>query len=151
VSDGGRDISAHLWRQDLSTLSNLLDSRAVTSTELVQMSMSRLDRLNPILNAFVHVDAERALRAAEEATRRQLEGRRLGKLDGIPVAVKDNLYVAGMPASWGSLLFRDHRPPQDDICVERLHAGRRYSDRQDDDTGVRALRPYREPSGRYNS
>jgi aspartyl-tRNA(Asn)/glutamyl-tRNA(Gln) amidotransferase subunit A len=122
VSDGGTDISAHLWRQGLGTLSNLLDSRAVTSTELVQMSLSRLERLDPILNMFVHVDAERALRAAKEATRRQLEDRRLGPLDGIPVAVKDNLFVAGMPASWGSLLFRDHSPPQDDICVERLQA-----------------------------
>jgi aspartyl-tRNA(Asn)/glutamyl-tRNA(Gln) amidotransferase subunit A len=122
VSDGGTDISTHLWRQGLGTLSNLLDSRAVTSTELVQMSLSRLERLDPILNMFVHVDAERALRAAKEATRRQLEDRRLGPLDGIPVAVKDNLFVAGMPASWGSLLFRDHSPPQDDICVERLQA-----------------------------
>ena len=92
----------------------------MTPTELVQMSLSRLERLDPVLNAFVHVDAERALLAAGEATRRQLEGRRLGPLDGIPVAVKDNLFVAGMPSRWGSLLFRDHAPPQDDICVERL-------------------------------
>jgi aspartyl-tRNA(Asn)/glutamyl-tRNA(Gln) amidotransferase subunit A len=151
MSDDNTDISANLWRRGLNTLSNLLASRAATPTELVQMSLSRLERLDPVLNAFIYVDAERALYAAEAATNRQLEDRRLGPLDGIPVAVKDNLYVAGMPASWGSLLFRDHRPPQDDICVERLHAGRRYSDRQDDDTGVRALRPYREPSGRYNS
>ena len=38
------------------------------------------------------------------------------------MSVKDNIFVGGMPASWGSLLFRDHVPERDDICVERLRA-----------------------------
>ena len=38
------------------------------------------------------------------------------------MSVKDNIFVAGMPARWGSLLFRDHVPDRDDICVERLRA-----------------------------
>lgn len=116
------DTSRGLWRRDLAGLSGLLDARTVTSADLVQLSLSRITRLEPGLNAFVHIDAEGAMRAADAATMRQRGGRRLGPLDGIPVAVKDNLFVAGMPASWGSLLFRNHAPPQDDICVERLRA-----------------------------
>jgi len=47
-------------------------------------------------------------------------GRRLSPVDGIPVTVKDNLFVRGMPATWGSRLYRDFVPAQDDISVERL-------------------------------
>jgi aspartyl-tRNA(Asn)/glutamyl-tRNA(Gln) amidotransferase subunit A len=111
-----------VWRQGIAGLSDMLNSGALTPVDLVRMSLSRIARLDTILNAFVHVDTEGALRSAEAATKRQRENRRLGPLDGIPVAVKDNLFVAGMPASWGSLLFRNHVPPQDDICVERLRA-----------------------------
>lgn len=116
------DTSTWLWRQDLAGLSSLLDAGTVTSADLVQMSLSRIAHLEPTLNAFIHIDAEGAMRAADAAMMRQREGRRLGPLDGIPVAVKDNLFVAGMPASWGSLLFRNHASPQDDICIERLRA-----------------------------
>ena len=41
---------------------------------------------------------------------------------GIPVSVKDNFVAAVLPARWGSLLFREHLPGRDDICVERLRA-----------------------------
>ena len=46
----------------------------------------------------------------------------LGPLDGIPVAVKDNLWVGGMPATWGSPLFKDFVAPADEITVARLRA-----------------------------
>lgn len=111
-----------VWRQGIAGLSDMLDRNALTPTDLVGMSLARIAQLDTTLNAFVHVDTEGALRSAEAATKRQHDGRRLGPLDGIPVAVKDNLFVGDMPASWGSLLFRNHVPPQDDICVERLRA-----------------------------
>ena len=82
-------------------------------------------RSEPTLNAFSFVDRAGARAAAEAATARQAKGARVGPLDGIAVSVKDNLFVAGLPAQWGSLLFRDHVPDRDDICVERLRAAGR--------------------------
>jgi aspartyl-tRNA(Asn)/glutamyl-tRNA(Gln) amidotransferase subunit A len=111
-----------VWRQGIAGLSDLLNSHTLTPIDLAGMSLARIGRLDTTLNAFVHVDTDGALSSAEAATKRQQENRRLGPLDGIPVAIKDNLFVGGMPASWGSLLFRNHTPPQDDICVERLRA-----------------------------
>lgn len=111
---------ADLWRVDASTLGAMLDANKITPTELVEMYLDRCDRLEPVLNAFVFLDRQGAQRAAEEATVRQRASRRLGPLDGIPVSIKDNLFVGGMPASWGSLLFQEHVPENDDICVERL-------------------------------
>jgi aspartyl-tRNA(Asn)/glutamyl-tRNA(Gln) amidotransferase subunit A len=112
-----------LWRADASTLGRMLDANTTTPIELVEMYLDRCDRLEPVLNAFVFLDRQGAQRAAEEATVRQRAGRRLGPLDGIPVSIKDNLFVGGMPASWGSLMFQEHVPDNDDICVERLRAG----------------------------
>lgn len=116
--------ASDLWRADASALSKMIEAKEVTPTELVEMYLDRCDQLEPVLNAFAFLDREGATRAANEATERQRAGRRHGPLDGIPAAVKDNLYVRGMPACWGSLMFEGHVPENDDICVERLrHAG----------------------------
>ena len=110
------------WQLDATALSALLDAREITPLQLLDQALARLDALEPVLNAFTHVDRDGALAAAKAATARQASGTRLGPLDGIPVSVKDNIFVAGLPARWGSLLFRDHVPDRDDICVERLRA-----------------------------
>ncbi|MDB5374055.1 MAG: amidase, partial [Belnapia sp.] len=115
-------MSAELWRLDATALGGLLDAGKVTPSALLEISLARIAAFQPVLNAFTHVDAEGARAAAAAADARQAAGARLGPLDGIPVSVKDNIFVKGMPACWGSLLFRDHMPEQDDICVERLRA-----------------------------
>lgn len=115
-------MSEELWRLDAVALGALLQAGAVTSAALVEQSLARIARFQPVLNAFTHVDAEGARAAAAEADARLRAGARRGPLDGIPVSVKDNLFVKGLPACWGSLLFRDHVPDRDDICVERLRA-----------------------------
>ncbi len=114
--------SAENWRVDATTLSKRLDEGAVASTELLEMYLTRCDRLEPILNAFAFLDRDGAWRAAEQSDARRRTGRALGPLDGVPVSVKDNIYVADMPACWGSRLYRDFVPEKDDICVERLRA-----------------------------
>lgn len=93
---------------------------SVTPLELLEDSLARIGRSNAELGAFVHVDADGAAAAARAAVARQAAGTRLGPLDGVPVAVKDNLWVAGMPAHWGSRMWADFTPPVDDIPVERL-------------------------------
>ena len=110
------------WRLDATAQSALLQTREITPLQLLEQALARLDAFEPVLNAFTHVDRDGARAAAQAATDRQAAGTRLGPLDGIPVSVKDNIFVRGLPAQWGSLLFRDHVPDRDDICVERLRA-----------------------------
>jgi aspartyl-tRNA(Asn)/glutamyl-tRNA(Gln) amidotransferase subunit A len=110
------------WQLDATALSALLDAREITPLRLLEQTLARLDAFEPVLNAFTHVDRDGALAAARSATDRQAAGKRLGLLDGVPVSVKDNIFVAGLPARWGSLLFRDFVPDRDDVCVERLRA-----------------------------
>ena len=114
--------TVELWRGDAAALSKRLEEGAVASADLLEMYLARCDRLEPAINAFAFLDREGARRAAEQSDARRRAGRALGPLDGIPVCVKDNIYVAGMPACWGSRLYRDFVPERDDICVERLRA-----------------------------
>lgn len=115
--------ASELWRLEAAELSRKLDARDISPTELLDVYLARCDRLQPVLNAFALLDREGAAQAAKEADERQRARRRLGPLDGIPVAIKDNLYVRGLPAHWGSLMLQGFVPEQDDICVERLRAG----------------------------
>ena len=111
-----------LWRNDASTLSKFIREGVVTPLALLEMYIERYERFEPILNAFAVYDREGARRAASDATERQRAGRLIGPLDGIPVSVKDNLYVNGLPACWGSLLFQNFVAGRDDIVVERLRS-----------------------------
>lgn len=108
--------------QDAVTLSAALTSGAITSSGLVADSLARIATGNETLGAFVHIDAEGALAAARASDVRIAAGARLSEIDGIPISVKDNLWVAGMPANWGSRMWADFVPPADDIVVERLRA-----------------------------
>lgn len=110
------------WQRDATAQAALLDARETTPLALLDQALARLDATEPVLKAFCHVDRDGARAAAEAATIRQAKAARLGPLDGIPVSVKDNIFVKGMPARWGSLLYRDHVPDRDDITVERLRA-----------------------------
>ena len=117
-----RTAATELWREEAASLAARLDAGEVTPTQLLDLYLERCERLQPTLNAFVLLDREGARKAAEAAAARQKAGRRLGPLDGVPVSVKDNLYVGGLPAEWGSLMLKGFVPERDDICVERLRA-----------------------------
>jgi aspartyl-tRNA(Asn)/glutamyl-tRNA(Gln) amidotransferase subunit A len=114
--------NTEFWREDATGLAALLDAGMTTPIELLQMYLERCDRLGPALNPFTLLDRAGAAAAAQAAADRRKAGRRLSPLDGIPVVIKDNLYVAGLPAEWGSLMLKGFVPDRDDICVERLRA-----------------------------
>ncbi len=108
--------------QDATALSDLLERKAISATELLEAALARLERLNPACNAIVTLDGEGARAAARAAQARQMAGARRGPFDGIPLSVKDNLHVGGMRATWSSKLFESFIAPQDDITIGRLRA-----------------------------
>jgi aspartyl-tRNA(Asn)/glutamyl-tRNA(Gln) amidotransferase subunit A len=121
-ADDSGPSSGELWRQDAVALSARLAAGEVTPTQLLEMYLARCERLEPTLNAFALIDRGGAEKSARDATKRQNSGRRQGPLDGIPVSIKDNLYVGGLPAEWGSRMLKGFVADRDDICVERLRA-----------------------------
>ena len=110
-----------LWRLDARALGRLLRRREVSPVDLFEMARGRIERIDPRLNAFVALS--RTARAeAEVSEARHRAGGPLGPLDGVPVSIKDNLLAAGMPATWGSRLFKDFVPGTDEAPVANLRA-----------------------------
>jgi len=87
------------------------------------LCLDRIAAANPRLNAFVYIDTEGALAAADELDRRLAMGAKVGPLAGVPFGVKDNEDVRGMPTTNGSLFYKDNPPAtSDSIVVRRLRA-----------------------------
>jgi amidase len=106
--------------ESVSALRVAMAAGQATSAELTRRYLSRVDELNPVLHAVITV-APDAVAAAEASDERRARGASLGPLDGIPVLVKDNVQVAGMPTTAGSPALLDARPP-DAFIVGRLRA-----------------------------
>lgn len=86
----------------------------------VEATLARACDVNPKLNAIITLDEAGAVNAAEASARRWKGGRPLGALDGVPVTVKDNILVAGLRATWGSRLYENFVPDEDELPVQRL-------------------------------
>ena len=104
----------------LSEASELLRSRAISAVELTQACLDRIEKYNPVLNAFITVTGEQALAVARQRDAELSRGKRLGPLHGIPIAVKDNIDTAGVRTTAASELFRDRVPQEDAEVVRRL-------------------------------
>ncbi|MBX6422296.1 Asp-tRNA(Asn)/Glu-tRNA(Gln) amidotransferase subunit GatA [Thermosulfurimonas sp. F29] len=93
----------------------------LSARELVDHFLSRIERLDGRIRAYITVTAEEARRAAEEADRRRASGEDLPLL-GIPLAVKDNICTRGVRTTCASRILEDFVPPYDATVVERLKA-----------------------------
>jgi len=97
--------------------------RVRSAREQVERSLAAIDALDGTVHAFVHVDAERALAAADDIDRRVAAGEEVGPLAGVPLAVKDVEDVAGLVTTHGSALHVDGAPAAaDSVHVARLRA-----------------------------
>lgn len=103
-------------------LARLFVERAVTPGEVTEVYLSRIERLNPSLNAFLSVDAQGARAGAAASSVRWAQGAPLSPLDGVPVGVKANIAVAGLPWHAGIAAYRDRISSEDAACVARLRA-----------------------------
>jgi aspartyl-tRNA(Asn)/glutamyl-tRNA(Gln) amidotransferase subunit A len=112
--------SQDLTGLSLARASRLLRSKAVSSVQLTQACLDRIDKYNATLNAFITVTAEQALTTAREMDDAWRRGNWRGPLHGIPVALKDNMDTAGIRTTAGSKLFKDRVPSEDAEIVRRL-------------------------------
>jgi len=106
----------------VTELADLVRRRAVSSVELTEMYLRRLEQHNPTLNCVVTLTRERALTEAREADREIAAGRYRGFLHGIPYGVKDIIAAKGYPTSWGAEPFKARVIDEDAEVVRRLGA-----------------------------
>lgn len=101
-------------------LAALVQSKDLSPVELVEAHLHRIEQLNPHLNAFVTVDAERALAAARSAERAIQRGLETGPLYGVPVTIKSSIDVAGLRTETGTRLRSGRVATEDAPLVARL-------------------------------
>ena len=107
--------------RSLKSLATALASKEISSVELTQTYLDRVERLNPEINAFITVDPEKSLAQARAADARIAAGENT-QLTGIPLAQKDIFCAEGWRTTCGSKMLDNFVSPYDATVIERLNA-----------------------------
>ena len=107
---------------DLSAVESrrLIGAGELSPVALLEECIARIEAINPVINAVVAKDYDRAIREAVEAEKAVHDIKDLPPLHGIPIGIKDLNATEGLRTTWGSLLFKDHVPKADEALVARL-------------------------------
>jgi aspartyl-tRNA(Asn)/glutamyl-tRNA(Gln) amidotransferase subunit A len=101
-------------------LSKLIASREISCLEVVDAIIERIEKLNPTLNAFITILDESAKREAMHADSLIKQGKYLGPLHGIPISLKDLIYIKGVRSTSGSKILADFVPDYDSTVAIKL-------------------------------
>src|SRR3954470_23410773 len=101
-------------------MARLIRTKKMSAREALAMCLKQIERVNPKVNAIVTLVPEMAAEAAAKADEMQAHGETLGPLHGLPVAHKDLLDTKGIRTTYGSVLYKDYVPAEDDVVVERM-------------------------------
>ncbi|OOO27701.1 amidase [Agrobacterium salinitolerans] len=101
---------------------DLVSSRQVSALEVIEAAFAVLEDAEPHIHAFATLNKEGAIRAARKLDADLAQGQSVGPLAGVPVAIKDLVLTKGLRTTFGSRLYKDFIPEDDDIVVERLKA-----------------------------
>ncbi len=101
-------------------MARLIRAKKLSAREALAAHLKQIERVNPKVNAIVTLVPEMAAEAAAKADEMQAHKEILGPLHGLPVAHKDLFETRGIRTTFGSLLYKDYIPAEDDIVVERM-------------------------------
>src|SRR5262249_8077636 len=103
-------------------LGRLIRARSLSPVELADAVLDRIEKLNPVVGAYLTLSADLAREQARAAEARARRGELRGALDGIPYSVKDLEPTAGVRTTFGSKWFEHHIPVEDGLVAARLKA-----------------------------
>lgn len=109
-----------LLEQTIVSAGEKLLSGACTSEALTETYLTQTHGMNNALNAYITIGDEDALRAARASDERRARGESRGPLDGIPLAIKDNILIQDMRATAGSRILESYNAPYDATVIEKL-------------------------------
>jgi len=102
-----------LLKKSALELADMLAAGQITSVELTQACLDRIHAVNPRVNAFLLIDDDGALATARDIDERRARGEKLGRLAGVPIALKDNMVTRGKDTTCGSKILEGWKPPYD--------------------------------------
>ena len=97
-----------------------IKSQELTSQEITETVIERIEKVNPIINAFCTPTFELAREMAKLSDDKVKKGQTLGKIEGIPTSIKDETLTKGIRTTFGSKLYENFIPPEDALVVKRL-------------------------------
>jgi len=97
-----------------------IETQELSSIEITETIIERIEKVNPIINAYCTPTFELARETAKKADEAVKRNEKLGLLHGIPTSIKDLMQTKGIRTTYGSKLYEDFIPEQDDIAVQRL-------------------------------
>ena len=115
-------VTTDLTTSAAADLADLLARGDVSAREVTQACLDRTRAVDGAVHAYLHVDEEGALAAADDIDRRRAAGEALHLLAGVPIAVKDVVVTQGLPTTAGSKILSGWVPPYDATLVTRLRA-----------------------------
>ena len=113
-------MSTHLYDLTIHEARELLDAKRVSSQELTQSVLARVDEVESQIKAFVTISPDTALREAKEADYVIAHGE-TSSLTGIPMQLKDNICTRGVPTTCSSKMLASFVPPYDATAVSYTH------------------------------
>lgn len=105
-----------------TALAAAIRTKQISAVEAVKASFAQIDRYNSQLKAIITDCRDRAEAEARRADEALARGESLGVLHGVPFTAKDLTATAGVRTTYGSLIYQDHVPQQDELCIARLRA-----------------------------
>lgn len=109
-----------LWQWSATSLAKAIREKRLSSYDVVQAHLDRIEAVNPRINAVTVVLGEDALRAARDADKRLAAGEEVGLLHGVPVTLKENFDLVGSPTTLGIVGLKDKLPESDAAVVAHL-------------------------------
>jgi amidase len=114
--------SLPLYQWSACQLADAIATGQIRSVDAVNACFEQIDRLDDSLHAYITLDREKAIAAAEAADTEVQQGKILDALHGVPIAIKDLTATKNLRTTYGSRLFQNHIPSHDDLCVARLRS-----------------------------
>jgi aspartyl-tRNA(Asn)/glutamyl-tRNA(Gln) amidotransferase subunit A len=105
---------------NITRLSARIRRREISPVEVTKFFLERIQKLQPVLNAYITVTEDLALQQAKQAEKEISRGRYRGPLHGIPISIKDLIYTKGIRTTAGSKILRRFVPKENAAVIERL-------------------------------
>ncbi len=115
-------MSDALLNMNLTDVADAIRRKKVSAIEVTRACIARAEKVQPVLNCFIALEPEDALKAARKADRAIARREPVGSLHGVPLAHKDMYYRRGKVSTCGSKILRNYRPDRTATVVERLDA-----------------------------
>ena len=109
-----------LYYMSATDMLGKIKTQEISSLEITEIVIERIEKINPIINAYCTPTFDWARERAKNADKQIKEGKILGPLHGLPISIKDEMPIKGVRTTFGSKIFENHIPEEDDVCVSRL-------------------------------